>query len=118
MSEPQQKPEQPVESSSGWNKKTEFGEPVWVDVLKSIWTGLVMLFFTIIVGGALAVAIIAPWGRASHDCSIYCVIRNYFNAWWETKPSTSARNLQFRLYAVNHKKKAPGMPPESRFILR
>ncbi len=97
MSEQEKEPAKANEQGKGWNRQTEFGEPVWVDLLKSLWAGLVMLFFTVIVGGALAVAIIAPWGRASHDCSIYCVIRNYFNAWWEAKPQSSNVTLRFRL---------------------
>ncbi len=60
-------------------KLTVFGEPLWKDVMKSMGCGLMMLLLTAIVGGALAVAIIAPWGRASFDCSIYCVIRQYFD---------------------------------------
>lgn len=53
-------------------------EPFWVDVMKSMGCGLAMIVLTVIVGGALGVAIMAPWGRASFDCSIYCVIREYF----------------------------------------
>lgn len=64
------------------DKLTVFGEPLWVDALKSVGCGLLMLVMTIIVGGALAVAIIAPWGRASHDCSIYCVLRQYWNTFF------------------------------------
>ncbi|MGI9479796.1 MAG: hypothetical protein ACR2PI_24055 [Hyphomicrobiaceae bacterium] len=57
---------------------TVFGEPLWKDTMKSMGCGLMLLLLTIVIGGALAVAIIAPWGRASFDCSIYCVIRQYF----------------------------------------
>lgn len=57
-------------------------EPVWVDVMKSMGCGLVMILLTVIVGGALGVAIMAPWGRASFDCSIYCVIREYFQGFF------------------------------------
>ena len=53
-------------------------EPFWVDVMKSMGCGMALLALTIVVGGALAIAIIAPWGRASFDCSIYCVIGRYF----------------------------------------
>lgn len=56
---------------------TTFGEPLWKDAMKSMGCGLVLLAITIVVGGALAVAVIAPWGRSSFDCSIYCVIRQY-----------------------------------------
>ena len=59
-------------------KLTAFGEPLWKDVLKSMGCGLMLLAVTIVVGGALGVAIMAPWGRASFDCSIYCVISQYF----------------------------------------
>ena len=52
------------------------GEPVWVDVLKGIRTFLVLLALVAVVGGGLGIAIIAPWGRASPDCSIFCVIVN------------------------------------------
>ncbi len=57
-------------------------EPFWVDVMKSIGCGLTLLLLTIIVGGALGIAIMAPWGRASFDCSIYCVIREYFQSFF------------------------------------
>ena len=118
MSESQKNPNNPDEQNSGWNKQTPFGEPMWLDVLKSIWAGLVMLFFTVIIGGALAVAIIAPWGRASHDCSIYCVIRQYFNAWWESKPASSAAPLRFHLHASNqYNRKAPRITPGGSVIL-
>ncbi|MFT5508569.1 MAG: hypothetical protein ACI89J_001645 [Hyphomicrobiaceae bacterium] len=58
-------------------KLTAFGEALWVDAMKSMGCGLLLLVLTIIVGGALAVAVIAPWGRSSFDCSIYCVIGQY-----------------------------------------
>ena len=61
---------------------TVFGEPLWMDTLKSMGCGLSLLLMTIIVGGALAVAVIAPWGRASHDCSIYCVIGKQFDKYF------------------------------------
>jgi len=60
-------------------KLTAFGEPFWKDVLKSMGCGLMLLALTIVVGGALGVAIMAPWGRANFDCSIYCVIRQYLS---------------------------------------
>ena len=60
-------------------KLTAFGEPLWLDAMKSMGCGLLLLVLTIIVGGALAIAIIAPWGRASFDCSIYCVLGQYFS---------------------------------------
>ena len=76
-------------AQSGWNKRTEFGEPLWMDVLKTLGVGLIMLSVTIIVGGALGVAIMAPWGRASHDCSIYCVLRKEFKSYFPDKPAGS-----------------------------
>ena len=56
-------------------KLTAFGEPLWLDILKTVGVGLTLLLFTILIGGALGIAIMAPWGRASHDCSIYCVLQ-------------------------------------------
>ena len=61
-------------------KLTVFGEPIWLDALKTLGVGLAMLLLVVVVGGALGVAIIAPWGRASHDCSIYCVLEQQFDA--------------------------------------
>ena len=96
MAAKDQEPKQPdslerdAESTQeGWNKPTEFGEPLWVDVLKTLGVGMIMLSLTIIVGGALGVAIMAPWGRASHDCSIYCVIRKELNTLFSDKPPES-----------------------------
>ena len=66
----------------GLSKVTSFGEPLWLDALKSIGQGLVTLVLVLVVGGALAIAIIAPWGRASHDCSIYCVLQKQFDKYW------------------------------------
>ena len=80
------------QAPSGWNKRTEFGEPLWVDVLKTLGVGMMMLTLTVIVGGALGVAIIAPWGRASPDCSIYCVLREEFNSYFPDKPTGGPSN--------------------------
>lgn len=76
--------EQPEDSAdgTGLNRKTEFGEPLWLDTLKTIGVAVVSLTIVIAVGGALAVAIIAPWGRASFDCSIYCVLEGYYESWF------------------------------------
>jgi len=52
------------------------GEPMWVDVLKGMRALLVFMLITVAVGGGLAIAIIAPWGRANPECSIFCVIAN------------------------------------------
>jgi hypothetical protein len=67
---------------AGLNKAGPSQEPLWVDALKTIGVGLTMLTIVIVVGGALGIAIIAPWGRASHDCSIYCVLERQFDAYW------------------------------------
>ncbi len=71
------------------NQLTAFGEPLWVDALKTAGVGLVMLLIVLLGGGALAIAIIAPWGRASHDCSIYCVLEREFDAFFYGKPAGS-----------------------------
>ena len=79
MSEQTPDPQHSTEADIGDAQKlTTFGEPLWKDALKSMGCGLVLLALTIVGGGALAIAIIAPWGRASFDCSIYCVLRQYF----------------------------------------
>jgi hypothetical protein len=66
---------------------TAFGEPLWLDALKTLGVGLVLLLGTVVVGGLLGVAIMAPWGRASPDCSIYCVIERQVEAYFSDKPS-------------------------------
>ena len=60
------------------NKKklNALGEPMWVDVLKGIRVFVVFMLITAAVGGGLAIAIIAPWGRANPECSIFCVLAN------------------------------------------
>ena len=63
-------------------KLTVFGEPLWLDALKTLGVGLMMLLLVVVVGAVLGVAIIAPWGRASHDCSIYCVLEQQFRAYF------------------------------------
>jgi len=68
-------------------KLTAFGEPVWVDTLKTLGVVAVMLLIVIGIGGALGVAIMAPWGRASHDCSIYCVLEQYLDSFFSNDPS-------------------------------
>ena len=89
--DPESKESEPQEQA-GWNKRTEFGEPLWVDVLKTLGVGMIMLTMTIIVGGALGVAIMAPWGRASPDCSIYCVLRKELNSYFPDKPTGGRSN--------------------------
>ena len=46
-----------------------------------------MLLGIIVVGGVLGVAIIAPWGRASPECSIYCVLERQLEAFLSDEPS-------------------------------
>ena len=83
---PDHRPETDPEAG-GIKKLTAFGEPLWIDALRTLGVGLVMLALVIVVGGALGVAIIAPWGRASHDCSIYCVLERQFDSYFSDKPS-------------------------------
>lgn len=66
---------------------TAFGEPLWVDAMKTIGVGLAMLSGVVVIGAVLGVMIIAPWGRASPDCSIYCVLEQKLDEYFSTKPS-------------------------------
>lgn len=75
------------ESGEGINRVTEFGEPLWLDALKTVGVGLLSLLIVVALGGALAIAIIAPWGRASYDCSIYCVLERYVDSWFVDEDS-------------------------------
>ncbi len=61
-------------------KLTVFGEPLWLDALKTLGVAMIMLSITVVLGLVLAVMVIAPWGRASPDCSIYCVIERRVEA--------------------------------------
>ncbi len=54
--------------------RTSFGEALWVDALKTACVALVTLLVMFLIGGFLALMIIAPWGRASPDCSMFCVL--------------------------------------------
>ncbi len=88
MAEPP--PDQPPESdrqAGGEEKLTAFGEPLWIDTLKTLGVAMAMLLGVVVIGGALGVAIIAPWGRASHDCSIYCVLEKQLDAFLSDEPS-------------------------------
>ena len=67
--------------AGGVNKLTVFGEPLWFDALKTMGVAIVMLLITVVLGGLLAMLIIAPWGRASHDCSIWCVMEQKIEVW-------------------------------------
>ena len=46
------------DAESGMNKVTSVGDPLWLDALKSTGQGLIMLVIVLVLGGALAVAII------------------------------------------------------------
>ncbi len=70
---PDHRPEDRPEAR-GLKKQTVFGEPLWVDALKTLGVAIAMLLGTVVVGAVLGVAIMAPWGRASPECSIYCVL--------------------------------------------
>ncbi|MEM7254024.1 MAG: hypothetical protein AAF493_21605 [Pseudomonadota bacterium] len=63
-------------------KITSFGEPLWLDIAKTLGVALTTLAAMLAIGVFLGLMIIAPWGRASHDCSMFCVmandIRHYF----------------------------------------
>lgn len=78
---------QTVERPQSAKNLTAFGEPLWLDVLKTLGVGLVLLLGTVVVGGLLGVAIMAPWGRASPDCSIYCVLEKQIDGFFSDKPS-------------------------------
>ena len=71
----------------GEKKLTVFGEPLWVDALKTLGVAMAMLLVTVVVGAVLGVAIIAPWGRASPECSIYCVLERRVEAFFSDEPS-------------------------------
>jgi hypothetical protein len=80
------------------NKKNvnALGESVWIDVLKALQTFLVLMALVAVVGGGLGIAIIAPWGRASPDCSIFCVIANKLKdpiQWSELESKTVTKKM-------------------------
>lgn len=64
----------PASRSPRPRKTTAFGEPLWVDAMKTAGVALGTLLVTFIIGAALGLMIIAPWGRASPDCSMWCVV--------------------------------------------
>jgi hypothetical protein len=66
---------------------TAFGEPLWLDALKTMGVFLAMLCGVIAIGAVLGVMIIAPWGRESFDCSIYCVLERELSSFFSGKPS-------------------------------
>ncbi len=71
----------------GEENLTAFGEPLWVDVLKTLGVGFAMLLGVVAIGGVLGIAIIAPWGRASPDCSIYCVLEQHIESYFSDDAS-------------------------------
>ncbi|MCH9675798.1 MAG: hypothetical protein K0U93_30455 [Gammaproteobacteria bacterium] len=62
---------------------TSFGEPVWVDVLKTLGVAFATIMTMFAIGAFLGLMLIAPWGRASFDCSMFCVmeqeVREFFD---------------------------------------
>ncbi len=86
----EQHPDHPPETGSearGEKKLTVFGEPLWVDALKTLGVAMAMLLLTVVVGAVLGVAVMAPWGRASPECSIYCVLERRVEAFFSDEPS-------------------------------
>ncbi len=73
--------------AQGAEKLTVFGEPLWVDALKTLGVALAMLLGTVAVGAVLGIMIMAPWGRASPECSIYCVLEQQLEAFFSDQPS-------------------------------
>ena len=53
---------------------TSYGEPLWVDILKTAGVALGTIAGMIFFGALLVLAIVAPWARESFDCSMWCVI--------------------------------------------
>ena len=74
-------------TARGLNKQTAFGEPLWVDALKTLGVAATMTLITIVLGGALALMIMAPWGRASPECSIWCVLDQAVESWFSDESS-------------------------------
>ena len=83
---PDQTPK-PGAKAQGDKKLTEFGEPLWVDVMKTMGVFAALLGGTVLVGAILGVMIIAPWGRESFDCSNYCVLERELTEFFSGKPS-------------------------------
>lgn len=71
-------PDDPAPASRG--RKTAFGEAFWVDALKTAGVAFVTLLVMFLIGGALTLMVIAPWGRASPDCSMFCVLEQRLEA--------------------------------------
>tara|TARA_Y100001968_G_scaffold100574_1_gene90493 strand:+ start:13 stop:951 length:939 start_codon:yes stop_codon:yes gene_type:complete len=83
-------------SNSNLKKQNAIGEPLWIDVLKTSRSFIIFMVVVAVVGGSLGIAVIAPWGRASPDCSIYCVIMNKLGdpiRWDELKTETMTEGM-------------------------
>jgi hypothetical protein len=55
--------------------------------MKTMGVFAALLGGTVLVGAILGVMIIAPWGRESFDCSIYCVLDRELADIFSSKPS-------------------------------
>ena len=66
--------EEDTEVKSRAQQLTSYGEPLWLDALKTIGVALSVVGAVIGVGAILVLAIVAPWARESFDCSMWCVI--------------------------------------------
>lgn len=64
----------PSPKSTRIRARTAFGEPLWLDALKTIGVALATLLVMLVVGAGLSLAVVAPWARASFDCSMWCVL--------------------------------------------
>ncbi len=83
---PDHRPETGPQDGSA-KKLTVFGEPLWLDALKTLCVAMTTLLVIVVVGAVLGVMIIAPWGRASPECSIYCVLERRLEAFFAEEPS-------------------------------
>ena len=76
----------PASRSPRPRKTTAFGEPLWVDALKTAGVGLATLLVMFVIGAALGLMIIAPWGRASPECSMWCVMEERLESMFASDP--------------------------------
>ena len=74
-------------ATRGINKQTAFREPLWLDALKTLGVAGIVLLITIALGSILAMLMIAPWGRASPECSMWCVLDQEIESWFSDEPS-------------------------------
>ena len=58
-------------------RTTRFGEPLWLDAMKTLGVALATVSVMFLIGGVLGLMVIAPWGRASPDCSMWCVMQRH-----------------------------------------